>query len=250
MTERHYSNKKVEEIADGRLADYQTKFGIITGPPIPIDHIIENLFDLKISWEKIIEKPGEIIWGGLRPQKRQIVLNEIHLDAFQNNPGIERSTKGHELGHWDLFTDQGRLNHPMLPGIDASKGLIFRSASQGQVEVIRLLTTKPEAYKMYKEMIKNEDEPLVKTAVNRYAAALSMPRQFMVPAFKSMVGSWDHWSKMPFNYQLHDLYTLAERFDVSVQALQVRLEQLSLLVIDGKTVYKNKSEANGQLSML
>ena len=33
---------------------------------------------------------------------------------FKEKPGLERSTKGHEMGHWDLFVDKGSLEHPTL----------------------------------------------------------------------------------------------------------------------------------------
>jgi hypothetical protein len=247
---KFYNHKHIEERAEARLREYQQKLGILTQPPVPIDDLIEHIFDLKISWEKIEAKPEETILGALRPRTRQIVLNEDQLTLFNQKPGIERSTKGHELGHWDLFIDHATLNHPSLPGLSVSDSFALRSSSNGDVEIIKLLATDNELYAAYKKMQEGKDPPLVKSAVDYYASVLSMPRFLLIPVIKSIRDDWTNWSEKPFNYQLKDLYNISKLFDVTISALQVRLEQLNLLYIsEDKIIYRNKAESKGQTSL-
>ena len=46
-----------------------------------------------------------------------------------------------------------------------------------------------------------------------------------------------------------NLYRLGERFDVTISALCVRLQQLNLLYIKDKQLFESKEEAQGQLSV-
>jgi len=249
---RFYNKIQIEKMVEGRIGEYQQKFGLIPEPPVPIDDIIEHIFDLKISWETIQCQPGERIFGALRPQTRQIVINESEVALFTEKPGLERSTKGHELGHWDLFTDHASLGHPSFLNFDSKEHFVKRSTPNGEVEIIKLMMFDSELYSLFKQSQQGKDTPLVKTSVDYYASIMSMPRFLLIPYVKDIHDDWDSWSKKPFNYQLKDLYSLADMFEVTITALQVRLEQLNLLFIpkEEKTIYRNRDEYNGQLSLL
>jgi hypothetical protein len=43
-----------------------------------------------------------LVYGGLQMEDKLIVLNENRRALFEEKPGLERSTKGHEMGYWDL----------------------------------------------------------------------------------------------------------------------------------------------------
>ena len=43
--------------------------------PIRVDLLVEQIFDLVISWEPVADAPGTLTLGGLRPRSRQLVLN-------------------------------------------------------------------------------------------------------------------------------------------------------------------------------
>ena len=61
-----------------------------------------------------LEADGLLLWAQKIPEDtkgrvlectdvfRKILLNEAHLPLFKEKPGLERSTIGHEPGHWDL----------------------------------------------------------------------------------------------------------------------------------------------------
>ena len=61
---------------------------------------------LDFDWDEIEEGPGEQILGGLHVASRKIYLNSKHIGLFERNPGLERSTIGHEAGHWDIDIDR------------------------------------------------------------------------------------------------------------------------------------------------
>ena len=243
--QRFYRKHQIEKKAEGRIGEYQELFGMISKPPIPIDDIIEHIFDLKISWEAIMCQPGERVFGALRPETRQIILNENEVVLFTEKPGLE-------LGHWDLFTEHSTLGHPSFLDFDPAKHFVTRSTPQGEVEIIKMLMLDSELYELYKRSQQGKDSPFVKTSVDYYASIMSMPRFLLIPYIKAIHDNWDSWSSKPFNYQLKDLYELADIFEVTITAFQVRLEQLNLLYIpkDEKMVYRNRDEYNGQMSLL
>lgn len=240
---KFWSNSEIEALTQRRLREYEKNTGKgLEYPPIPIDLVIEHEpFDLKISWEFIEERPGETILGGLRPRERQIVMNEKHVNLFQEKPGLERFTKGHELGHWDLFIDKTSPNQASLPGLDPSPPGMKRRATNGLIEVLfSIAATKNEAYEFYREYAMNADIPYEFRAVNRYSSSLLMNRDLVM---REIVGfnlmSWPQ------------LYELARRFGVTISALCVRLDQLGLAYIskDGQ-IHRSKVEYFGQKALL
>jgi hypothetical protein len=237
---KFYRNEAVERQAEVRLAELAQVLARELAPPIPIDLLAEHVLRLDFLWEVIDELPGEIILGGLIPEKRLIVLNERRRQLFETWLGLERFTKGHEMGHWDLFVDQSLLDHPALPGLVAGDGVVLRTSPAGQVQVLQALLREPDGVDLLREVFARQDDPHEARAVNRYSAAISMPRQIV-----RAVLSGAH----PSGWR--ELYRLAERFEVTVTAMKVRLDQLGLLHIseDGR-FHRNRAEAAGQMRML
>lgn len=232
-------NQEIEEIAASRLAELERQLGRPLSPPIPIDLVAEKVLDLDFLWEAIDELPGEKILGGLVAKKRLIVLNEKRKEAFVEKPGLERSTKGHEMGHWDLFIDKGSLDHPTLFDVDGDGPFAFRSSPAGDVAIIKALARDAEGQELLRKIQSRADEPDEARAVNRYAAALSMPADLIrAEALKIDRTKWPN------------LYRLAEKFEVTISALRVRLEQLGLLYVDeqGK-LYESRDAASGQMML-
>ncbi|MDP6115435.1 MAG: hypothetical protein QGF00_21090 [Planctomycetota bacterium] len=230
-------NETIENLAHRRLMELQKVTGRPLEPPIPIDVLAERVLGLDFLWEEIEELPGETILGGLIPGKRLIILNEKHQELFAEKPGLERSTKGHEMGHWDLFIDKIALNHPSLFDEDGGPAS-YRSSTEGTVEMIGFLEKSPEGRALLDKIQARADEPDESRAVNRYAAAISMPEMLLYDeAMKIDRTKWPN------------LYDLAERFEVTITALTVRLKQLNLLHIgEDKTLYESEDAAIGQMT--
>jgi hypothetical protein len=232
-------NQEIEEIAQSRLTELQRLLGRPLSPPIPIDLIAEQVLGLDFLWEPIEELPGETIFGGLIPKKKLIILNEKRKALFVKKPGLERSTKGHEMGHWDLFIDKASLDHPTLFHDEDDGPFALRSSPAGDVEIIKMLESDPTGRELLRKIQSRADEPDEARAVNRYAAAISMPRALIRE--EAMRIDRTRWP---------NLYRLAERFEVTITALRVRLEQLGLLYVDQDgTLYESRDEASGQMTL-
>jgi Zn-dependent peptidase ImmA (M78 family) len=81
------------------------------------------------------------------------------------------------------------------------------------------------------------DTPDEARSVNRYAAAILMPRAIITDEARKIDRT-----------QWPNLYRLAERFGVSISALCVRLQQFNLVYVDqeNKKLYASREEAQGQ----
>jgi hypothetical protein len=235
---RFYRNNDIEERAALRLSQLEQMLGRPLTPPIPIDRLAEDILELDFLWEPIEQMPGETILGAISPETRRIILNETHRALFEQKQGLERSTKGHEMGHWDLYLS-ANVDHPRLFDSIDSTLVAYRNSATREVMVIKALIASPEGQELVRTLHSRADHPDEARAVNRYAAALSMPKVLICnEALKIDRTQW------------RNLYGLAEKFDVTITALRVRLEQLDLLHIskDG-TLYGSPEEATGQRSL-
>jgi hypothetical protein len=235
---KFYSNEEIEKIAEARLSQLEEILGKSLTLPIPIDLLAEDVLGLNFLWDHIDALPGETILAGLKPKARLIVLNEAHRDLFRQKPGLERSTKGHECGHWDLYVDKTALDHPELFSQEEGKLFALRSSGAGEIEILKMLFACPEGQELLRQMQSRADEPAELRAVNRYAAAISMPRRLLREA--ALQVDRTRWP---------DLYRLAEQFGVTISALTVRLQQLNLLCIQDGKLYESADQASGQLSL-
>lgn len=238
---KYWSYKRIEDLTNQRLSEYEMKYGAISAPPIPLDKIIENLYDIRLSWEYICEKDGEQILGGLRPQKKQIVINEKHLDLFEQKPGLENFTKGHELGHWDIFVKKDLVGYPEL-GFNSGGSFLMRAGRDGQEDIRVLMTNiykSEEAQKKFIELERGKDDPLTRRLVDKYASSLCMPATLL----RKVCADYD-LLKWP------NLYDIQRIFNVTISALIIRLEQMNMIYVHGKQIYRSKEEFSGQLTLL
>src|ERR1017187_7816316 len=124
---KFYRNEQIEQIAEQRLSEFQQKLGRPLSFPIDIELFGDLILGLSILWEEIEEMPGEEVLAGLRAPDRLIVMNERRKHEIEKKPGRRRLTQGHEMGHWDLFVDKSRLDHPELFDCAASEIFAYRS---------------------------------------------------------------------------------------------------------------------------
>jgi hypothetical protein len=234
---KFYRNVRIEEIAEQRLREFEGKMGRPLSLPIDIELFGDLVLGLSMLWEDIDELPGEEVLAGLRASDRLIVMNERHKQEMEQRPGRRRLTQGHEMGHWDLFVDISKIDHPTL--FEAATPAIFayRSSTGGQVQIMRTLLSCESGRDIVRQFNSRADTPDEARSVNRYAAAILMPRVVITDESKKIDRT-----------QWPNLYRLAERFGVSISALCVRLEQFNLLYVDqeNKKLYASRQEAQGQ----
>lgn len=240
---KYLKNEVVEEVTAQRIRQYESKTGVSVALPVPIEPIVEQVLGLDFDWDVIEEQPGEQILGGLDAANRKILLNETHSDLFEQNPGLLRSTIGHEAGHFDIDIDRSKLLHPTLPGVDLTPTLAKRHAARSNRLIEVLLDramTDDRAFNIYKKLTEGQDSPEVRSAVDRYQSALLLPAWLIRDAAQRY-----DFTKWP------DLYRLADEAKVSISNLTVRLQRLGLIYLrDGdKTIYRSKDKFTGQRSL-
>jgi hypothetical protein len=233
---RFWRNEHIEARAEERLAQLAESLRRPVTPPVPVDHFIEHVLELDFLWDQIEERVGETIFGAINPRRRQIVMNDLHAELFHQKEGLERFTKLHEGGHWDLLTDQASVDHPRLLGNDESGPVAFRQSRAGLLHVLKALCMSKEALEYLCDLNSRTDDPDEKRVVNRYAGAVLIPRHLLrQDVARTRPRGWP------------DVYGLAERYEVTVTAMKVRLNQLGLVYIDEHgTFHRSRAEAVGQ----
>jgi Zn-dependent peptidase ImmA (M78 family) len=230
-------NKEVEDIVAARLADYENSNGKVAAP-VSVDRIIEHC-GLSILYDTIEEKPGETILGGLNTKEKLIVINEQHMKLFEEKPGLERSTKAHELGHWDIYSDKASENECLSFNYgDQTNQVVLRNSKRGPLSIILNAWIDDDVYRVYKEYTNRKDHPNVESAVDRYANSLLMPEQLVKDY--SLTVDLTEWK---------NLYKMAKHFEVTISSLCVRLQRLNMIYIKDKKIYRSKGEAMGQKAL-
>ncbi len=240
---KYLKNEVIEDLTARRIREYEAKAGVTVKLPVPVEKIVEQVLGLDFEWDEIEEQPGEQILAGLVAAERKIVLNEKHLALFQSKPGLERSTIGHEAGHWDVDIDRASLNHPTFPGFEVQLHIVKRHSRKADrlIEVLFSRAMHDErAYQFYKKLTEGQDTPEVRSAVDRYQSALLMPAWLIREA-----GQRYDLTKWP------QLYRLAEEAQVNITNLAVRLQRLGLIYKIGKNkqICVTEEEATGQRSL-
>jgi hypothetical protein len=232
----------IDEITAMRIRQYEDLTGTEVSFPVPIENIVEQILNLDFDWIEIEEREGEQILAGLVPEQRRIVLNSRHLDLFEAKPGLERSTIGHEAGHWDIDIDRTSLHHPRLPGFDTQNFVVCRHATDQSVlvEVLNRAVYDDRYFELYRELTAGQDPPEVKSAVDRYQSSMLMPAWLIRDVVQDVdVTNWSN------------LYDLAERAQVTISNLVVRLHRLDIIYIpEGKKeIYPGKDVFLGQMHL-
>lgn len=237
---KFYRNERIEQIAERHLHEFELKLGRPLSLPIDIELFGDLVLGLSMLWEEIDELPGEEVLAGLRAPDRLIVMNERRKQEMEQKPGRRRLTQGHEMGHWDLFVDISKLDQPTLFEAAAPAIFAYRSSTGGQVQIINALLSCEKGRDILRQINSRADAPDEARSVNRYSAAILMPRAIIMDEAKKIDRT-----------QWPNLYRLAERFGVTISALCVRLEQFNLVYVDqeNKRLYPSCEDALGQAQL-
>ena len=236
---KYLRTRVIDEITAMRVRQYEELTGETVSLPVPVEKIVERVLGLQFDWDEIEEHPGEQILGGLIPQQATIVLNTNRLSLYEEKPGLERSTIGHEAGHWDIDIDRTSLHHPEFPGFDLSSHVVHRRARSADVlvQVLNRAIHDDRYYEIYHQLTAGEDSPEVSSAVDRYQSSLLMPDWLMREADNRY--DFTRWP---------DLYRLANEAQVTISNLAVRLQRLDLIFLrdDSKKIYRSRDAFTGQ----
>jgi hypothetical protein len=133
---KFYRNERIEEIAEQRLREFEGKLGRPLSIPVDIELFGDLVLGLSMLWENIDELPGEEVLAGLRCL-----------------------TQGHEMGHWDLFIDISKLDHPGLFADAAPSMFAYRGSTGGQVQTMRTLLSCEAGRDLVRQIKARADTP-------------------------------------------------------------------------------------------
>lgn len=229
--------KQIEREANLLLDEYALKFEPILVPPVPVDDIAEVLLNLTLEYldMKTLFPCGDV-HGAIWFQRSCIGIDQkLDPHTHPEKRGRYHFTLAHEVGHWRLHrhvfskkTDQRSLFDDGTPHPD----VICRSTEQSQP---------------------------VEWQANAFASSLLMPRKLVFAAWdafrkpaegpvaideiralyscNSDESDWYVRGRLATDEKSRDTAMketfckpLAETFQVSAEAMRIRLEQLSLLV--------------------
>ena len=190
---RYRTPQQLAVVADDVLARFASEFGWCRAMPIPIEQIVERMYEISIEWHELEELPGASVLGALDSVSKTVVLNLRHEQMFSDVLGPYEFTLAHELGHWLFDADDPR----QLNLLDGPTGRFCHSRTSPAM---------------------SQQQQHRETNANRFAAELLMPADLVrqVDA-DDLVGR---------------LREYAQEWGVSRTALCIRLETLGI-ILDG-----------------
>lgn len=221
------TDKAIEQEAMVLLAEYGEQCTPITAPPVPVDEIIELHLKLAFEFHNLQQlfQVGDVDGAIWFKEERLAVDQSLDPSTNPRRLGRYRFTLGHEAGHWRMHRSHYLKNELQRSLFDQQTG-------------------KP-AY-----VCRSSQKPRVEIQADRFSAYLLMPREMVLHAWEQHRGSLAPIAlddllerdergtlgaeKRPvaMDDALLEKYgqPLARLFEVSAEAMRIRLETLKLLV--------------------
>jgi hypothetical protein len=229
---------RIEKAALALLGEYGEKHGVIAAPPVPIDEILELHLGLTIELKNLRDLFSHGDVHGALWMREQVVGVDDSLDPalHPSKTGRYRFTLAHEAGHWRL--------HKAYYLEDPNQGKLFGPGLGQPTYVCR----------------SSEAKKPVEWQADYFAACVLMPRELVVDSWHRWRGSLDavcindlreNGGSFPSGQTVPPdvagsedavfekfCRPLAGKFEVSAQALRIRLEELELLSrTSGETLF-------------
>jgi len=232
------TTESLEQDSASLLKEYEDARGLVLKPPIPIEDIIEKHLKLTIEFDDThdiykvpIPPNGErTILGSIDHEGHIIIDVSLDPDDNPDQRGRYRFTLAHEGGgHWQL--------HQILLNEKVMQRSLFDNPSRPTARAIICRSTKKK--------------PPHEWQADFYAACLLMPREMIQAAWqerfperetpqgnslsspkierRSVVEDRDHFEEREEMALNRLCKPLADRFEVSFEAMRIRLQALGLL---------------------
>lgn len=216
------------------LAEYGNARGHITDPPIPLDDIVEGHFKLVVEIQDLLaEYPEGDVQGAIWFNDMRIAIDQrLVPEDFPAMLGRYRFTLAHELAHW-------RLHRHMYLRRANEKTLLPDQVVRPD-HVLRSRATDPKEYQanqlaacilMPREMVKRawhewrgDMEPLYLDDLRANKHAILLAECQARGSFNSFGDSQDDMLLLQVSRPL------AEKFQVSPDAMRIRLQGMKLLL--------------------
>jgi len=212
--------KRIEDQAELLLAEWAESHLAVSEPPVPIEDILELHLELAFIVADLQTELGHRdVLGGIWFGDRMIKVDQsLDPSIAPKLLGRYRFTLAHEVGHW-------RLHRQHLMDDPSAKSLFEANCEPAFVQ-------------------RSGANPPEEIQANAFAACALMPRQLVYDAWSQWrdsdkpvaisdlpVGDY-HADRQANEKMAMDQFSkpLAERFEVSAQAMRYRLQKLELLV--------------------
>ncbi len=219
------SKTQIKREAAVLLSEYGERFGAVVEPPVPIDEILEVHLQLafELSDMNAMFGFGDVLGALWIAEKTVRVDKSLDPVLFPRRKGRYRFTLAHETGHWRL--------HRHLYTADANQAQFFGGQSKPAYVCRSSEASKP-----------------VEWQANYFAAQLLMPSNLLRAGWEKWRGNLNPVAETdllqaartpstetPQAVVERFLRPFADTFEVSGEAMRIRLEELELII-------KNKNE--------
>lgn len=221
MKVRFLHEEEIELAALATLDAYGRRFGEVAGPPVPVEEILECDLELDFGFEDLRGGGfGADALGAMWVQERKVrVDSSLDPTLYPDKEGRYRFTMGHEIGHWQL--------HRHLFLADANQDSLF-GASQEPSVICRAGEAK---------------KPPIEWQADAFAGRLLMPREMVTRVWADanggenlrFVGGNDEVASLPMRRRTQSgpkltiVREMAKTFNVSMQAMEIRLTAMGLV---------------------
>jgi hypothetical protein len=230
--------KQIEREADLLLEEYALKFSPVIAPPVPIDTIAEVHLKLTLEYRNMKSLfPIGDVHGAIWFQQSRIGIDQsLDPDSNPSRRGRYHFTLAHEVGHWRLHRQHFMKNPAQRTLFDDGTphpDVVCRSSERSQpVEwqanafASCLLMPRKLVYAAWSEFRQSDDAFITIAELRqRYAHEEGQGNLYVHGRLAIDEESRDVAMKELF------CKPLAETFQVSPEAMRIRLEQLKLLVM-------------------
>ena len=215
---KYLPKSRIEQTATALINTYVSKYGLDDNVPVPVDGILECLLGLTLEIGDLTARLGLNDVLGATWIESQTVMIDQSLDPT-NNPTKEgrfNFTLAHEIGHWELHRLQicSPPDQPSLFDFATEPSIVCRTSQskepmewQADCFAGYLLMPEDRVYRLWAEVYGSSEQYVAFEEIGRLKA---------------------HWGdERPTTEVARDM---AKRFSVSGQAMQIRLEDLKLIL--------------------
>lgn len=200
------------------IADYERRYGLTVRPPIPVEEILEAHLGLTYDFDdlpKLVNDPEAL--GGLWFRSREVKFDQsLDPSLHPAQLGRYRFTVAHETGHWELHRGMFLSNEGQAAMFEGEENTVI---------------------------CRSNDKSPLEWQADCFAGYLLMPKDMVYAQWAAIRGSREPYIA---THEIADLKArwglgdderptvevarqMAPLFQVSAQAMQIRLTELGLI---------------------
>lgn len=221
MKVKFLPEEEIELAALATLDAYGRRFSEVAAPPVPVEEMLECDLELDFGFEDLRGSGfGADALGAMWVQERKVrVDSSLDPTVYPDKEGRYRFTMGHEIGHWQLHRHLflADANQDSLFGVSQEPSVICR-AGEGK-------------------------KPPIEWQADAFAGRLLMPKKMVIQAWAEVnggesprfVGGNDKVASLPTQRRVQSgpkltiVREMAQTFNVSMQAMEIRLTAMGLI---------------------